>query len=56
MRRLRRFAAALLTVVLILTSMPAVFADTSATIANDERAAALKDMGLYRQGYKLLYK
>lgn len=47
MRRLRRLFAALLTVVLILTSMPAVFADTSATIANDERAAALKDMGLY---------
>ncbi|RXE60606.1 Ig-like domain-containing protein [Acetivibrio mesophilus] len=47
MRRLRRLAVALLTVALILTSMPAVFADNSSTISNADKAAALKDLGLY---------
>ncbi|GEM_PF-675014 len=47
MRRLRRLAVTLLTVALILTSMPAVFADNSPTVSNDDKAVMLKDLGLY---------
>ena len=50
MRNLRKLTAAVLAVALVLTSMTAVFADdatTTATVANADKAATLKDLGLY---------
>ena len=47
MRNLRKVTAVVLAVALVLTSMAAVFAADSATIANADKAATLKDLGLY---------
>ena len=47
MRNLSKFSAAVLAVVLVLTSMTTVFAADSATLANADKAATLKDLGLY---------
>lgn len=47
MRNLKKLTAAVLAVALVLTSMTAVFAADSATIANADKAATLKDLGLY---------
>ncbi|PYG87155.1 Ig-like domain-containing protein [Ruminiclostridium sufflavum DSM 19573] len=48
MRNLRKLTAAILAVALVLTSMTAVFAaDATATVANADKAATLKDLGLY---------
>jgi hypothetical protein len=47
MRRLGRVSVALLTVVLIFTSMPEVFADNSSAVSNADKAVELKDLGLY---------
>jgi hypothetical protein len=44
---MRRLLVAVLAAALIFTSMSTVFADNSATIANADKAAALKDLGLY---------
>ena len=47
-RRLRKFTVAVLTVALVLTSMTTVFAaDPSPTVENADKAATLKDLGLY---------
>ena len=47
MRNLRKVTAVVVAVALVLTSMAAVFAADSATIANADKAATLKDLGLY---------
>lgn len=47
MRNLRKLTAAVLAVALVLTSMTAVFAADSATLANADKAVTLKDLGLY---------
>ncbi len=47
MRNLKRLSAAVLIVALVLTSMTAVFAADSATLANADNAMTLKDLGLY---------
>ena len=48
MRRLRKLTVAVLTVALVLTSMTTVFAaDPSPTVENADKAATLKDLGLY---------
>ncbi len=47
MRNLRRLTAAALAVALVLTSMTAVFAADSSSAANADKAATLKDLGLY---------
>ncbi len=47
MRNLRKLTAAILAVAIMLTSMTAVFASELATIANADKAATLKDLGLY---------
>lgn len=47
MRNLRKLTAAVLVVVLVLTSMTTVFAADSANVANADKAATLKDLGLY---------
>ena len=47
MRNLRRLTAAALAVALVLTSMTAVFAADSSSPANADKAATLKDLGLY---------
>ena len=47
MRKLRKLTAAVLAVALVLTSMTAVFAADTATLANADKAVTLKDLGLY---------
>ena len=47
MRNFRKLTTAVLAVALVLTSMTAVFAADSATLANADKAATLKDLGLY---------
>ncbi len=47
MRNLSKFTAAVLVVALVLTSMTAVFAADSATLANADKAVTLRDLGLY---------
>ncbi len=47
MRNLRKLTAAVLAVALVLTSITAVFAADSATLANADKAVTLKDLGLY---------
>ena len=47
MTKLRRLTAAALAAALTLTSMTAVFAADSATLANADKAVTLKDLGLY---------
>lgn len=47
MRNLRKLTAAILAITLVLTSMTAVFAADSATLANTDKAVTLKDLGLY---------
>jgi hypothetical protein len=49
MRNLRKLTAAVLAIAIVLTSMTAVFAagDTTTTIVNADKAATLKDLGLY---------
>jgi hypothetical protein len=47
MRNLRKLTAAVLAVALVLTSMTTVFAADSANVANADKAATLKDLGLY---------
>lgn len=47
MKNLRKLTAAVLAVALVLTSMNAVFAAGQATLANADKAATLKDLGLY---------
>lgn len=47
MRNLKRLSAAVLIVALVLTSMTAVFAADAGTPANADKAATLKDLGLY---------
>ena len=47
MKNLKRLSAAVLIVALVLTSMTAVFAADAGTVANADKAATLKDLGLY---------
>lgn len=47
MRNLRKLTAVALAVALVLTSMTAVFAADSTTLANADKAVTLKDLGLY---------
>lgn len=47
MKNLRKVIAAVIAVALVLTPMTSVFAADSATLANADKAATLKDLGLY---------
>ncbi len=47
MRNFRKLVVATLAVILVFTSMPAALAADSAKIANADKAATLKDLGLY---------